>query len=124
VVVEPSFYPSYRELYQQDPIFAIKKVMEAYRKVRSKSLVARLFKTHRCVVRKVLRRYELGGEEGLKDYSRRPRHCPSRTPLRIEGLILTEREKIGYGRGRIARNLSERGIPVKPSTVRYVLRRY
>lgn len=39
-------------------------------------------------------------------------------------MIITERNKTGYGRDRIARNLTEKGIPVKPSTVRNVLRRY
>ncbi len=38
----------------------------------------------------------------------------------IEGIIAKEWKKTGYGRDRLARNLTEKGIPVKPSTVRYV----
>ena len=119
-----SLYPSYRELYQKDPVFAREKVVEVYKKVMNKSLVAKVFKTNRCVVRKVLKRYELNGQKGLKNQSTRPKTSPKRTPLHIEGIILSERKKTGYGRDRIARNLTERGIAVKPSQVRYVLKRY
>ncbi len=42
----------------------------------------------------------------------------------MEALIVAERKKTGYGRDRIARLLRERGVEVRPSTVRYVLRRY
>jgi hypothetical protein len=39
-------------------------------------------------------------------------------------IIIAEREKTGYGRERIVRNLKGKGIDVKISTVRYVLKRY
>ena len=119
-----SLYPSYRELYRKDPLFARQKIIEAYKKTVNKSLVARIFKTNRCTVRRILKRYELNGQEGLKNRSTRPKTSPKRTPLHIEGIIVAERKKTGYGRDRIARDLTERGIAVKPSTVRYVLRRY
>ena len=123
-MIESSLYPSYRELYQYNPVFARKKVIEVYRITRKQSLTASIVKTNRCVVREILRRYERGGEQGLQNRSRRPQHSPRRTPLHIEGIILSERKKTGFGRDRIARNLSERGIVVSPSTVRYVLQRY
>jgi putative transposase len=123
-VVDLSLYPSYKELYQQAPLFARKNVIKVYQQTKNKSLTARIFKTHLCVVRELIKRFEQEGEEGLKNRSRRPKNSPHKTPVHIEGMILTEREKTGYGRDRIARNLSVRGIPVNPSTVRYVLRRY
>jgi transposase len=123
-VVDLSLYPRYKELYQQAPLFARKKVVEVYQQTNNKSLTARLFKTHLCVVRQIIQRFEREGEEGLKNRSQKPKHSPNKTTLSIEGMILIEREKTGYGRDRIARNLSARGIPVKPSTVRYVLKRY
>ena len=76
------------------------------------------------MVQDIVKRYELYGQEGLKNRSRRPKISPQKTPLHIEGMIITERKKTGYGRDRIARNLTERGIQVNPSTVRYVLKRY
>ena len=117
-------YISYLELYKQSPFFARKKLVEAYLKIRNISEVARIFHTTRKTVRKALQRWEREGEEGLKDRSRRPHNCPRRTPLHIEIIIVSERIKTGYGRDRIARILCEKGLEVKPSTVRYVLRRY
>jgi len=75
-------------------------------------------------VRKVVRRREERGEEGLKGLSRRPKHSPRKTSTAVEALIVAERKKTGYGRERIARLLRERGVEVSPFTVRYVLRRY
>ncbi|MFH7835957.1 MAG: helix-turn-helix domain-containing protein, partial [Candidatus Aenigmatarchaeota archaeon] len=72
-MIDISLYLSYRELYKKDPVFARKKVIEVYKKTQNKSLTARIFKTNRCVIRKILKRYEELGEEGLKDLSRRPR---------------------------------------------------
>ena len=123
-MVDLSFYTSYKELYQQAPLFARKKLIKVYQETKNKSFTAKVFQTHLCVVRKIIRRFEQEGEEGLKDHPRRPKHSPHKTPLHIEGMILAERKKTGYGRDRISRNLTARGIPVKPSTVRYVLRRY
>lgn len=54
-----SLYPSYRELYNQNPVFARKKVIEVYSKTMNKSLTAKILKTNRCVVRKIIKRYEL-----------------------------------------------------------------
>ncbi|MFN4228178.1 MAG: helix-turn-helix domain-containing protein, partial [Candidatus Ratteibacteria bacterium] len=73
---------------------------------------------------KIIKRYKEKGENGLKDLSRRPKNSPNKTPVYIESIIIAEREKTGYGRARIARNLREKGIEVKESTVRYVLKRY
>ena len=42
---------------------------------------------------KWLSRYREGGVSGVREMSRRPRHCPHRTEEAIERLILEERRK-------------------------------
>ena len=93
-------YPKYTELRKANPEFA------------------------RRTVRKIIRRFKEHREEGLKDLPRRPKRSPNKTPPHLELAILSVRKKTGYGRVRIARVLKEKGIEVKPSTVRYVLKRY
>ncbi|MCX7974762.1 MAG: hypothetical protein N3B16_09735 [Candidatus Aminicenantes bacterium] len=44
--------------------------------------------------------------------------------LGLNGAVLAERKRTGYGRDRIARLFQARGLAVRPSTVRCVLRRY
>jgi len=122
--VTDNIYPSYYELFKSAPLLARKVLIKAYEETGNISEVARKFRTTRKTVRKVLRRYKERGEDGLKDLSRRPRSSPRRTPAVVEGMIVAERKRTGYGRDRIARLLREKGVEVKPSTVRYVLRRY
>ncbi|MDI6811184.1 MAG: helix-turn-helix domain-containing protein, partial [archaeon] len=117
-------YPRYYELGKSAPLLARKAITKAYEEVGNISEVARVFGTTRKTVRRVLRRWEEGGESGLKDRSRRPHNSPRKTSAAVEGMIIALRKKTGYGRDRIARILRERGVEVKPSTVRYVLRRY
>ena len=117
-------YPRYHELGKSAPVLARKAIIRAYEELGNISEVARIYRTTRKTVRKVLRRWEEEGESGLKDRSRRPRNSPRRTSLAVEGMITAVRKETGYGRERIARILRERGVEVKPSTVRCVLRRY
>ncbi len=119
-----NIYPTYYELCKSAPLLARKAIVRAYEETGNISEVARLFRTTRKTVRKVVRRWRERGEEGLKDLSRRPRRSPRKTSAAVEGLIVAERERTGYGRDRISRILREKGLEVKPSTVRYVLRRY
>jgi len=117
-------YPGYHELCKSAPVLARKVLVRAYDELGSISAVAKALGTTRKTVRKVLRRWEEEAESGLKDRSRRPRNSPRRTSLAVEGMIVAVRKETGYGRDRIARILRERGVEVKPSTVRCVLRRY
>jgi transposase len=117
-------YPSYKELLKADRIMARKFIIQAYEKTKNISEVSRIFKTTRKTIKKIIKRYKEKGEEGLKDLSRRPKNSPRKTPAYIEVIIIAEREKTGYGRERIVRNLKRKGIDVKISTVRYVLKRY
>ena len=65
-MIESLLYPSYRELYRYNPVFARKKVIEVYRLTRKQSLTASIVKTNRCVVREILRRYERGESRGYR----------------------------------------------------------
>ncbi|NPV83098.1 MAG: helix-turn-helix domain containing protein [Candidatus Aminicenantes bacterium] len=105
-------------------MIARRAIIRAYEQTGNVSEVARMFRTTRKTVRKVLGRWKERGEKGLENLSRRPNRFPRKTSSAVEAMILAEREKTGYGRDRIARILREKGIEVKPSTVRYVLRRY
>jgi hypothetical protein len=91
-------YIKYGELYKANPALARKKVIELYQKTKNLSYTARLCLTDRSVIRRIIRRYTSEGQKGLEDRSRRPRNSPYRTSLHIEGLIITERKKTGYGR--------------------------
>lgn len=57
---------------------------------------------------KWLGRYRSGGEEALKDRSRRPHHSPRQTPKEIEGLILKVREEHPAWGGRKVKTYLER----------------
>jgi len=118
------FYTNYNELRKRAPLYARKRVLEILEKTGSISNTARLCATTRSTVRRIKQRYEREGERGLVDRSRRPHHSPRRTPLWLEGIIIAEAKKTGYGRDRISRILTHKGYAVKPSTVRYVLKRY
>jgi len=90
---------------------------------KSVSEVVRLLSCSWNTVRKVLRRYKEGGEEGLRDWCRRPKNCPRKTLLHIEWIIVATAKKTGYGRNRVPRRLWEKGLKVKPKALKNVLRR-
>jgi len=119
-----TLYPAYKELLKANEIFARQLVIRTYKEVKSITKTAEILKTTRKTVRKILKRFEERGDEGLKSLSRRPKNSPKRTPLHLECMIIAERKKTGYGRERILRNLREKGIEVTSSQVRYTLRRY
>ncbi|MDI6698102.1 MAG: helix-turn-helix domain-containing protein [Candidatus Saccharicenans sp.] len=119
-----NIYPGYQEPGKGSVMIARRAIIRGYEQTGNVSEVARVFGASRKTVRRVLRRWEEEGESGLKDRSRRPHNSPRKTSAAVEGMSIALRKKTGYGRDRIARILRERGVEVKPSTVRYVLRRY
>ena len=65
---------------------------------------ARLFATSTLTVRKWWRRYQQHGPSGLKEHSRAPHHCPSKTPAAIEQQVLALRRKLPtFGAARLKR---------------------
>lgn len=81
--------------------------------------VAKAHGLSRKTVWKYVRRYGEGGEEGLRECSRRPHHSPSRISAEAEGAILRLRGERGWGAGRIGAVLRLSG-----STVHRVLREH
>ena len=76
---------------------------------------------------KYLRRYEAEGFEGLKERSRRPKHCPNATVEAVGALILKERRKHPtWGPKKIRDRLMKVhgiGRPPHESTIALVLSR-
>lgn len=68
-----NIYPTCYEVCKSAPVLARRAIIGAYEENRNISEVARLFRTSRKTVRKVLRRWKERGKEGLKDLSRRPK---------------------------------------------------
>ena len=75
------------------------------------------------MVRKWVRRFEAEGEEGLKDYSRRPHHSPRQTSPEIEKRVREARKATHYGRERLALYLQRGELEISPDTIRHILRR-
>ncbi len=75
---------------------------------------------------RLLARYRHEGESGLADRSRRPLRSPARTPVAMEGLVLTVRdEHPAWGGRKIRRRLQDLGHGAVPSgsTITAVLHR-
>lgn len=88
-----------------------------------KSLTALAFGTTRKTVRKIVERYRVEGQEGLKDRPRTPHSSPRRASSEIEKEVLELREKTNYGLRRLIRELRKRGIGLSRGGVWKILRR-
>lgn len=77
---------------------------------RSVSEVARTHGVSRRWIQKLLARYKSEGEAGLVARSRRPRRCPSSTPLEVEEHII-----------RLRKQLTDLGVDAGPQTIAYHL---
>ena len=115
---------SYREAYAMNEGEAGRRLVDTFLATGGLSLTARLWHTSRHLVRKWVRRYQMEGEAGLGNRSRRPRRCPKKTAQEVEEKVLEAREKTGYGRRRLAWYLArEEGLVLSPHTLRHILRR-
>ncbi|MCI2432275.1 helix-turn-helix domain-containing protein, partial [Candidatus Acetothermia bacterium] len=74
---------SYQEVYAMNKAEARRQLVQTYLKTGSIARTAQLWQTSRQVVRTWVRRFEHEGEAGLHDRSRRPHHCPSKTPAAL-----------------------------------------
>jgi transposase InsO family protein len=87
--------------------------------------LCRRFNRSRTWFYKWLNRYELYGKEGLLNIDRSPPAMPNKTPLDVEMKILDFITTYPtYGPVRIANELTKNHVPVKPSAVYNVLKRY
>lgn len=115
---------SYREAYAMNEEEARRRLVDTFLATGSLSLTAPLWHTSRHLVRKWVRRYQMEGEAGLGNRSRRPRRCPKKTAQEVEEKVLEARKKTGYGRRRLAWYLArEEGLVLSPHTLRHILRR-
>ncbi|MEO0093977.1 MAG: helix-turn-helix domain-containing protein, partial [candidate division WOR-3 bacterium] len=87
------------------------------------SETARICGISRNTVRKILRRFEKEGEEGLKNKSRRPKNSPRKTNTQVEKVVVDIFERTNYGIRRIARELKRKGIAISYGTVWKILKR-
>ena len=100
-------------------------LIKDYQKTRCYSQTARNFSTHRCVVRKWVRRYQEQGEVGLESLSPIPKSQPTRLDPQLERLILRLRDASGFGPKRLhywlKRNLQ---IEIATSTIAKYLHKH
>ncbi len=112
-----------------------KHIVEFYNITRNISLVSRVFRTTRNTARKIIRRFQSEGEDGLKDRSRRPQRTPKAISPQIEAKIVALREfyrvasdgekiTVRLGQERIRWFLSQEGIRVSISTINRVLHKH
>src|SRR5919109_3817952 len=84
----------------------------------------RYFGISRPTFYKWLRRYEELGEEGLRDGSSRPRHCPHQTDAEIVSKVVYLRQHYHFGPRKIAMYLARyHEVAVSPSGVWRILKR-
>ena len=87
--------------------------------------LCKIFNRSRTWFYKWKRRYDQYGKAGLRNIDRSPPAMPNRTPLDIEMKILDFITTYPtYGPQRIANEFTMKNIPVKPSAVYNVLKRY
>ena len=87
--------------------------------------LCKIFNRSRTWFYKWKRRYDQYGKAGLRNIDRSPPAMPNRTPLDIEMKILDFITTYPtYGPQRIANESTMKNIPVKPSAVYNVLKRY
>lgn len=88
--------------------------------------LCRRYRISSATAYKWIRRYQVNGDEGLVDRSRRPRHSPKRSAPEFENHVLRIRdEQSAWGAVTIRRILKNEGIEVKAaSTVHAILIRH
>jgi transposase InsO family protein len=90
------------------------------------SALSREYGVSRKTVYKWLNREQAGGQSGLADQSRRPKHSPRQTEANIEAQVLAVREAHpAWGGRKIRRVLQNQGVTEAPaaSTITAILRR-
>jgi transposase-like protein len=63
---------------------------------------AESFRISRQTAHKWWRRYQAAGELGLVDRSSRPRHCPTKTPAKVERRVVVLRRRCQLGPKRLS----------------------
>ena len=115
-------HSTYFELYRMrtDRHFLHQKLVSFARKHGVKAAV-REFGCSRNTVRKWLRRYRPGKPSTLAEQSRRPHHCPHRTPHGLEGQIVKLRRQTGFGAERLK---AEFQLPCSHNAIARIIRQH
>src|SRR5688500_10316493 len=91
------------------------------------ALLCRRFGISRKTGYKWLRRYQVSGQAGLADHSRRPKATPKRTPAAVESQVVELRQKHRtWGGRKLKARLCHLGMTCVPSasTITEILRRH
>src|SRR5579884_705779 len=87
--------------------------------------VCRDFGVSRKTAYKWLRRHDAQPQQPPDDRSRRPHHCPGRTPASLEAAVLAVRDRYGWGPRKIVAYLRGQEQPAPPvRTAAAILRRH
>lgn len=89
---------THQDLLKLKPVEVKRRVLEVYLKNGgSISKTSRETGVSRGTVRKIVRRYQEKGEEGLKDLSRAPKRRPRKTPEEVEKRVIRlKKKRIGF----------------------------
>jgi len=98
---------TYKEAYRMNPIQARKRIVQIYQHTQNYCETARKCKTSPQLVRKWVKRYQLYGEQGLRDLPKTPKRQPRKTDPDTEQRVLQLHQKTHYGRQRLARHLAQ-----------------
>ena len=113
-------HPRYFELYRMktDRHWLHQKLVAHARQHGVKD-AARCFGCSRNTVRKWLRRFQPGQPCSLAERSRRPHHCPHRTPAGVEGIVVRMRQQTGFGAERLK---MEFALPCSVGAIQRIVR--
>jgi transposase InsO family protein len=116
----------YSTAMRLDAVLARKQIINTYyhKANRNTARTARLCGISRKTAHKYLKRFFQEGEAGLKNRSRRPWHCPQKTPDHIEDFVIQIFDQTNYGFRRIARALRRQGVVLSYRTVGKILKRH
>jgi len=111
---------TYQEVYQMkgERYILRQKVVEHARRHGIRA-AAKAFGCSRNTVRKWIRRYKPGTPSSLSEQSRRPHHCPHKTPKRVEQQVLAARDLAGFGAERLK---DEFGLSCSEGAIKRILR--
>ena len=110
----------YQEIYQmKGERYILRQRLVQYARQRGIKAAMRAFGCSRNTVRKWLRRYKPGKPSSLSEHSRRPYHCPHKTPKRIEREVIAARQRMGFGAERLK---EEFGLSCSEGAIKRILK--
>jgi transposase-like protein len=113
---------TYFEIYQmKGERFILRQRLVAYARSHGLKAAMRAFGCSRNTVRKWIRRVKAGEPSSLQEQSRRPHHCPHRTPRAEERRVVQLKHKTGFGAERLK---EEFGLRCSVGAIKRITREY